>query len=122
MVSLWKSLHFWKIIVLYWQIGLGAFWCFFESFWVDLGVFCELSGALRSTKLGVEICVGIVLGVVCSFFAADDGLASAVVVFYLLRCFLGSFSSSQTDAPTLENVDFTMGIPIFLFKYFIFFI
>ena len=81
-----------------------------------LGVFCELSGALRSTKLGVEICVGIVLGVVCLFFAADDGPGGADVVFYLLRCLLGSFSSSQTDAPTLENVDFTVGILTFLKK------
>ena len=81
-----------------------------------LGVFCELSGALRSTKLGLEIRVGIVLGLVCSLLAADDGLGSADVVFYFLRCLLGSISSSQTDAPTLENVDFTVGIPTCLKK------
>ena len=34
MVSLWRSLHFWKIKVLYWKTGLGAFW---HSFWLILG-------------------------------------------------------------------------------------
>ena len=62
----------------------------FGSFWVLLGVFCELSGALRSTKLGLEIRVGIVLGLVCSLLAADDGLGSADVVFYLLSVPLGA--------------------------------
>ena len=33
----------------------------FGSFWVVLGVLCGVSGALRSTKSGLEIRVGIVI-------------------------------------------------------------
>ena len=39
-----------------------------------------------------------------------------------LCCLLGLILSSQTDPPTLEIVDFTLGIPTFLFKDFNFFL
>ena len=92
---------------------MGAFWHSFGSFWVLLGVSCELSGALRSTKLGLEICVFYVLGLGCLLFAAEDGLGSADVVLIPSRCLLGSMLSLQTDAPIFKNVDVMKEIIVF---------
>ena len=58
--------------------------------WELLGVSWELFAASRSTKEGLEIRLGTLLGLVCSFLAADDGLGSADVVFYLLSVPLGA--------------------------------
>ena len=49
-----------------------------------LGVSWELLRASGSTKEGLQIRLGTLLGLVCSLLAAEDGLGSADVVFYLL--------------------------------------
>ena len=54
------------------------------SFWELLGVPGELFRASGSTKEGLQIRLRILLGLVCSLLAAEDGLGSADVVFYLL--------------------------------------
>ena len=54
-----------------------------------LGGSWELFGASRSTKEGLEIRLGTLFGLVCSLLAADDGLGSVDVVFYLLSEPLG---------------------------------
>ena len=59
---------------------LKAFW---GSLGLLLGVYWALFGASRSTKEGLEIRLGTLLGLVCSLLAADDGLGSVDVVFYL---------------------------------------
>ena len=51
------------------------------SFWELLGVSWELFGASRSTKEGLQIRLGTLLGLVCSLLAAEDGLGSVDVVF-----------------------------------------
>ena len=79
-----------------------------------LGVACELPGALRSTKLGLEIRVGIVLGRVCLFLLPTMALGAPMSFFICSRCFLGLVLGSQTDTPTLENVDLIMEILTFL--------
>ena len=71
-----------------------------------LGVSWELLRASGSTKEGLQIRLGTLLGLVCSLLAAEDGLGSADVVFYLLSEPLGSILSSQTDPHTLKNIDF----------------
>ena len=58
--------------------------------------------------------LGTLLGLVCSLLAADDGLGSVDVVSNLLSGPLGVDFEFQTDLPTLEHVDFTMGIRTFL--------
>ena len=66
-----------------------------RAFWGSLGLLLgalggflggswELFGASRSTKEGLQIRLGTLLGLVCSLLAAEDGLGSADVVFYLL--------------------------------------
>ena len=75
-----------------------------------LGVSCELSGALRSTKLGFEIRVGIVLGRVCLFLLPAMALGAPMSFFICSRCLLGVIWGSQTDPPALEKVDFSMEI------------
>ena len=59
------------------------------SFWELLGVPGEFFGASGSTKEGLQIRLRILLGLVCSLLAAEDGLGSADVVFYLLSEPLG---------------------------------
>ena len=54
------------------------------SFWELLGVPGELFRASGSTKEGLQIRLRVLLGLVCSLLAAEDGLGSADVVFYLL--------------------------------------
>ena len=54
-----------------------------------LGVSWELLRASGSTKEGLQIRLGILLGLVCSLLAAEDDLGSADVVFYLLSEPLG---------------------------------
>ena len=49
-----------------------------------LGVSWELPQASGSTKEGLQIRLGTLLGLVCSLLAAEDGVGSADVVFYLL--------------------------------------
>ena len=49
-----------------------------------LGSFWGLFGVSRSAKEGLQIRLGTLLGLVCSLLAAEDGLGSADVVFYLL--------------------------------------
>ena len=51
--------------------------------WAPLGASWELFGASRSTKEGLEIRLGTLLGLVCSLLAAEDGLGSVDVVCYL---------------------------------------
>ena len=48
-----------------------------------LGVSWELLRASGSTKEGLQIRLGTLLGLVCSLLAAEDGLGSVDVVFYL---------------------------------------
>ena len=54
-----------------------------------LGVSWELLRASGSTKEGLQIRLGTLLGLVCSLLAAEDGLRSVDVVFYLLSEPLG---------------------------------
>ena len=65
----------------------------FECSWGALGGFLggswQLFGASRSTKEGLQIRLGIILGLVCSLLAAEDGLGSVDVVFSLLSEPLG---------------------------------
>ena len=49
-----------------------------------MGVSWGRFGASRSTREGLQIRLGTLLGLVCSLLAADDGLGSVDVVFYLL--------------------------------------
>ena len=55
-----------------------------------MGVSWELFGASRSIKEGLEIRLGTFLGLVSSLLAADDGLGSVDIVFYLPSEPLGS--------------------------------
>ena len=59
------------------------------SFLQLLGGYWGLFGASRSTTKGFQIPLGTILGFVCSLLAAEDGLGSADVVFYLLSEPLG---------------------------------
>ena len=45
-----------------------------------------------------------------AFLFVDFLLLFSTMFFIFSRSLLGSMLSSQTDPPTLENVDFTMGI------------
>ena len=54
-----------------------------------LGVSWELLRASGSTKEGLQIRLGTLLGLVCLLLAAEDGLGSVDVVFYLLSEPLG---------------------------------
>ena len=54
-----------------------------------LGVAWELLRASGSTKEGLQIRLGTLLGLVCSLLAAEDGLGSVDVVYYLLSEPLG---------------------------------
>ena len=65
------------------------------SFWELLGVSGELFGASRSTKEGLEIRLGTFLGLACSLLAADDGLESVDIVFYLPSEPLGIYFELQ---------------------------
>ena len=80
------------------------------SFWELLGGSWELSGVPRSTKEGVQIHFGALLGVVCSPLAAEDGLGEvlgpSMSFFIPSRNLLESILSSQTDPPTLKNDGF----------------
>ena len=67
------------------------------SFWELLGLSWELFGASGSTKEGLQIRLGILLGLVCSLLAAEDGLGSADVIFYLLSDCLLYTSPSPRD-------------------------
>ena len=71
------------------------------SFWELLGLSWELFGASRSTKEGLQIRLGTLLGLVCSLLAAEDGLGSVVGLH--LACFgcsrgpcKGCFGTRQT--------------------------
>ena len=101
---------------------LKAFWGSFGLLLGALGGFLggswELFGASRSTKEGLQIRLGTFLGIVCLLLAAEGGLGkvlgSYLARFILSRSFLGSILSSQTDPPTLKNLDFLFGILTFL--------
>ena len=54
------------------------------SFGELLGVSWELFEASKSTKSAFELRFGTLLGLLCSFLAADDGQGSVHFVFYLL--------------------------------------
>ena len=65
-----------------------------KAFWGSLGLLLgalggflggswELFGASRSTKEGLQIRLGTLLGLVCSLLAAEDGLVNVDVVFCL---------------------------------------
>ena len=66
--------------------------------------------ASRSTKEGLQIHLGTLLGVVCSPLAAEDGLGRilgpSMSFFIFSRSLLGLILNSQTDPPTFKNVDF----------------
>ena len=89
---------FWDSLVLL----LGALGGFLGGSW-------ELFGASRSTKEGFQIRLGILLGFVCLLLAAEGGLGKVLGLslarFIPSRNRLGSILSSQTDHPTLQNVD-----------------
>ena len=71
-----------------------------------LGGSWELLRASGLTKEGLQNRLGTLLGLVCPRLAAEDGLGSVVGRLWLVRSLLGSILSSQTDPPTLTNVDF----------------
>ena len=79
-----------------------------------LGVSWELLRASGSTKEGLQIRLGTLLGLVCLLLAAEGGLGrvlgSSLARFIPSRSLLGSILSSQTDPPTLKNVGFIKGI------------
>ena len=83
-----------------------------------LGSSWELFGASRSTKEGLQIRLGTLLGLVCSLLAAENGLGwvlgPSMSFFISSRNLLGSILSSHTDPPTLKNLDFPEGILTFL--------
>ena len=93
---------------------LKAFWCSLGLLWGALGgllgVSSELLWASGSTKEGLQIRLGIILGFVCLLLAAEGGLGkvlgSSLARFIPSRSLLGSILSSQTDPPTLKNIDF----------------
>ena len=74
-----------------------------------LGVSWELLRASGSTKEGLQIRLGTLLGLVCLLLAAEGGLGrvlgSSLARFIPSRSLLGSILSSQTDPPTLQNAD-----------------
>ena len=82
------------------------------SFWELLGVSWELLGASGSTKEGLQIRLGTLLGLVCLLLAAEGGLGkvlgSSLARFIPSRSLLGSILNSQTDPPTLKNLDFPL--------------
>ena len=68
----------------------------FGSSWGLLGGYCELFGASRSTKEGLQIRLGTLLGLVCSLIAAEDGFgrgsgAGFGSFWVLLNAFSGVF-------------------------------
>ena len=75
------------------------------SFWELLGVSWELLRASGSTKEGVQIRLGTLLGLVCLLRAAEGGLGkvlgSSLARFIPSRSLLGSILSSQTDPQKL---------------------
>ena len=75
-----------------------------------LGVSWELLRASGSTKEGLQIRLGTLLGLVCLLLAAEGGLGrvlgSSLACFIPSRNLLGSVLSSQVDPPTLKNLDF----------------
>ena len=62
-----------------------------------LGVSWELLRASGSTKEGLQIRFGTLLGLVCSRSAAEDGLGNVVGRVQLVRNLLGSILTSQTN-------------------------
>ena len=85
-----------------------------EAFWGSLGLVLgalggllggswELFGASRSTKEGIQIRLGTLLGLVCSLLAAEDGLRSVDVVFYLLSEPLGIDSELPNRPSDLQK-------------------
>ena len=92
-----------------------------KTFWGSLGLLLgalggflggswELFGASRSTKEGLQIRLGTLLGLVCSLLAAEDGFGR-VLGPSLARfgCSRGPLKGSQADPPTFKNVGFTFG-------------
>ena len=75
-----------------------------------MGVSWEILRASGSTREGVQIRLGSLLGLVCLLLAAEGGLGkvlgSFLARFIPSRSLLGSILSSQTHLPTLKNVDF----------------
>ena len=71
-----------------------------KTFWGSLGLLLEALGGLfggswevfgasRSTKEGLQIRLGTLLGLVCSLLAAEDGLGSVVGRLWLVRASWG---------------------------------
>ena len=83
------------------------------SFWELLGVSWELFGASRSTKEGLQIRLGTLLGLVCSLLAAEDGLGSVVGLHLarfgypagILRVALASVKTISTIETALPSFD-----------------
>ena len=80
-----------------------------------LGVSWELLRASGSTREGLQIRLGTLLGFVCLLLAAEGGLGkvmgSSLARFIPSRSLLGSILSSQTDPPTLKNDGFMCSSP-----------
>merc|ERR1712023_502649 len=81
----------------------------FGSFWVVLGVLCGVSGALRSTKSGLEIRVGIVIH-------PTFHVVFRTTFHVVFRTAFFSDLELSNSRFNFENVDFTVGFPIFLKK------
>ena len=92
-----------------------------KTFWGSLGLLLgalggflggswELFGASRTTKEGLQVRLGTLLGLVCLPRAAGGGLGkvlgSSLACFIRSRNLLGSILSSQADPPTLKKLDF----------------
>ena len=86
--------------------SLGLLWGTLGELW---GGSWELFGASRSTKKGLQIRIGTLLGLVCSLLAAEDGLGRVLGLslarFGCSRMLLKGF---QIDPPTFKHVGFIL--------------
>ena len=85
----------------------ASFGCSWGYFWGFLGFLDRLN---RVSRFALELS----WASFALFLLLTMAWGAPMSFFISSRCLLGSILSSQTDAPTLEHVDFTVGILTFL--------